>query len=319
KTYGTQLVCSKSIWAKMLKNSILRFVAIFLLVGFLPSVGVCGDIKPTTSTVLKPGLSAHVFDITGSSGINDLQIIFIESHKTKYAPHLIGGTGRIGSARYSFPATLAEINFDDAPVVISGSYSGRFGGGLQPLGYLKSDGAEISARFHHSWIVDTVFCADPRKSTSLLYSVDPTESIIGDAVARTTFGMYADCVQTGPELFKSGENVIDGRQVIKDEQTDRPDPVERYISTLRIQLFLCKADADPDSPLGIGITTDKVELSQLNKSLPNLTIESRKVCQNVVALSGSGSAGMLINGSLVAGSSSFLVTSAIAFVRNGQK
>jgi hypothetical protein len=90
---------------------------------------------------------------------------------------------------------------------------------------------------------------------------------------------------------------------------------EKYINTSRIHLFVCKGDGKSTSPLGIGITTDKVTLPVLDKILPDLKIGDRKVCNDVVALSGSTSAGMLINGKLVAGASTFLHTSAIPFVR----
>ncbi len=291
------------------------------LIGMFPDACVAGDIMPSQSTVLKPGLTAHAFDIEDADITNgvkvDLQIIFIEAQKTNYAPHLIGGAGKIGSERYNFPATLSEINFDNVPVIISGSYSGRFGGALQPLGYLKSGGFEISGRFHHSWIMDTVFCTDPHTSTSVLYPLDTTADKIANAAARDTFDSYEDCVQTGPQLFDNGRNVIENRIV------NPPEPLQKYISTSRVQLFLCKTNSDANGPFGIGITTDKIVLSDLNKILPNLTIgsgkNSRKLCRYAAALSGSISAGLLINGSLVAGSSSALLTSGIAFGKVGAK
>lgn len=277
-----------------------------LLLGFLPRCGVAADIKPITpkkSEQLKPGLIAHKFDIPDSDDKpSGLQIIFIESGKTKYAPRLIGGTGRIGTVFYNFPASLAEFISYDAPVVISGAYSQRIGGELLPLGYLKSNGNEISARSHHSWLVDTLFCTDPVKSTSGIF-------LANDRVRDK----FSDCVETGPRLLQSGRKWVEIQQ-----QGIRKKPNEarqNYIDTPRIQLFVCKADSDPASPLGIGITTDEMELPELNNILLKLTIDNKKVCRDAVALSGSISAGILINGRLVAGAGSFLLTSAIAFVR----
>jgi hypothetical protein len=289
-------------------NQIFIFIRLTMFVlGFLPGCGVAADIKPITpekSEKLKPGLMAHKFDIPASDDKpNGLQIIFIESGKTKYAPRLIGGTGRIGTVPYNFPATLQEFISYDAPVVISGAYSQRIGGELLPLGYLKSSGNEISARFHHSWLVDTFFCTDPVKSTSGIFWANDRG-----------LDEFSDCVETGPRLLQSGRKWIEAQQhgIRKKANESR----QNYIDTSRIQLFVCKADSDPASPLGIGITTDEMDLPELNNILLALTINNKKVCRDAVALSGSISAGMLINGRLVAGNGSFLLTSAVAFARD---
>jgi len=270
------------------------------ILGALTNYCVAGEIGPGPPRVLKPGLTAYAFDISGNDDASG-QIIFIESGKSDYAPRLIGGADQIGSFSFEFPTTLGELISNDVPVLISGAYGQRTGGTLLPLGYLKSANQEISARPHHSWLVDTVICTDPHKSESAIFSVE--------ALDQDMIKGFSDCAQTGPRLFQNGKNVVEVPEA--DDESGR----QHYVETSRIQLFVCKGDDNPASPLGIGITTEKITLLILDKILPKLKIGNRKVCRNVTALSGSISAGMLINGKLVAGSATYLLTSAVAFVR----
>lgn len=280
-------------------NSVLWLLALLAL----PSHCAASEIKPAQSQALKLGLVAHAFDISARGGSG--QIIFIESSETSFSPHIIGGTGELGALSYAFPATLGELVSGDAPVVISGAYSQRVGGTFVPLGYLRSGGVELSPRPHHSWLLDTIFCVASFRSESAIFSLDDFKNEL--SISKN----YYDCVQTGPRLFKSGKNV--GEITEADPEKGR----QKYINTSRIHVFVCKADDNPASPLGIAITTDKVTLPVLDGILPDLKIGDRKVCNNAVALSGTISAGMLINGKLVAGSSTFLQSSAIAFVGKG--
>jgi len=255
------------------------------------------------SRVLKPGLVAHDFQIPSNTGGKG-DIFFIESSNNDYPVRIIGGRGSIGSLSYRFPASISELISIDAPVVVSGAYASRVGSVLLPLGYLRSGDTIISGRFHKSWMVDSVFCTDASGSKN---SIFPTETFKRDLGPG-----YTDCAQTGPRLLENGGG---GVESLDDGNSDR----EAYIRWSRIQLFICKADDNPNSPLGIGITSDRMALHTLDTILPKLRINGRRVCNNAVSLSNGISAGMLINGSLVAGSGTFLNTSALAFVRRGSR
>ncbi|MCI0565488.1 MAG: hypothetical protein MN733_44055, partial [Nitrososphaera sp.] len=209
----------------------------------MPGSADAGELDTGEPHVVKRGLTAYNFDISYSDDPGN-QIIFVQSSKSDYTPHFIGGSDQIGSLTYDFPATLPELISDDAPVVVAGAYNQRIGGALLPLGYLKSRNFEISPRFHHSWLVDSVFCTDARKSKTRIFS---TEAFENDRNIREEF---SDCAQTGPRLLEKGKNAIETQgddESVKGRQ--------RYIETSRIQLFLCKADDNPASPLGVGITT----------------------------------------------------------------
>jgi hypothetical protein len=100
-------------WPRIAKAFVLIWLGIFLQAVSLTST-FAKDITPSQSEPLRPGLTAYAFDIAADGEASAFQIIFIESGKTEYPPHVIGGVGHIGSVPYSFPATLAELTFNDA-------------------------------------------------------------------------------------------------------------------------------------------------------------------------------------------------------------
>lgn len=264
-----------------------------------PSLG--DDFRLTSNEPIRQGLNAYGFEVHASDNDAPYSVIMVEAGKTVYRPHIIAGLGKIGQRSFSFPATLSELHFPEAPVLTAGGYTGRIGSALVPLGYLKSGGVSVSTKIHrNSWVVDSVLCIDPGKGTSAIL----------DTSAEDEWAGFPDCVQTGPRILTSGINAMEAHQA--DEETFKQGR-EKYIQAPRIQLFACKSGSLPNSNFLIGITTEKVTLIDLVDVLPKLAVNKRKLCREVVALTGSISAGMTINEKLVAGSGSYLLESAIIF------
>lgn len=265
-----------------------------LIIGSLLVSSVHAD--PTSVREVARGLAVYTFNIPSGG-----EVIVVRPTRADIRVYLLGGTDRVGTLRYDFPATLSELVSSDAPIVVSGAYSQRVGDSLIPLGYLKAGHSEISGRFHQSWLVDTILCLDPASLTSeILPSVERNKAAIKSADS---------CVQIGPRLFEKGKYSI-----VENNDTDERG-LQRYIKTPRIHLFVCKENSDPESPLGIAITTEKIDLEALKEQIERMTLGTKKICFDAVALAGSISAGLMINGKIVAGSGTYLLTSAIAYIR----
>jgi hypothetical protein len=224
-------------------------------------------------------------------------IYLIWLSKSEYTAHILGVNTQIAQNSISFPVTLRELISDDIPVLVSGAYSQRLGAVLSPLGYLKINGVEISP-IHRTWLTDTLFCTDKTRGEAVILLRD-------DKLAA----QFKDCLQTGPRLFRDGAAVVQSEE----NPTDAPS-LKAYKETPRIHLFICKSDGDRASPVGFGITDQKMVISRLNALLPRLSINKKQACRDAVALSGSISAGMIVNGEVL-GSDSYLLVSAIAIRR----
>lgn len=233
-----------------------------------------------------------------STPVGDL--IYVTSDGVSYRPKLIAGVGSTAGLNYEFPATLRELKSINVPVVFSGGNSQPGGGSLLPLGYLKAGGNVLSSRFHDSWLEDSMLCLDSR---SPLVSVFSLHDIKAKAMENVD-----GCVQTGPSIIKGGKSAFDDSG--KGPLTNRG--LARHISTPFIRSFACISDSGLE---GFGITVSKASLNDLSKILPQLVDEKKHICTDAVQLDYNLSAGMLVNGKLVAGSNSFLLVSAVAFVK----
>ena len=257
------------------------------------------DREPSDTKSIAAGLNEYTYRFDPDGDDPDYTILVIDAQSSSRT-RLLAGNGSIEDRPFAFPSTLADLKSAGAPVLISGAYSARVGSAFIPLGYLKVGGKEISGRIHHSWIVDTMACLNEQNGR---FHFD--KALISDTTS------YQSCFQIGPRLFQAGIPIIQKLQdntAISGNITALPGR-QTYMETPYMRLFICKGELASDDVFGI--TDRQVTIFRLLQGLPELTVNRKHICRDVIELGDNTAAGILINGELVAGSDSFLLTSAI--------
>jgi len=285
---------------------ILAFYSVIFLISIFVGHAEPPQLRsPIDTKTIAPGMTEYIFKIDADGDNPEFQLIIAEAKLSAVTLRLLGGSGRLGEGEFNFPTELSDLNQKGAGVLISGAYSQRVGSAFLPLGYLKSDGKVISDHIHHTWIVDTMFCVGSK----------PGQVSFAPALSANT-SAYPSCFQTGPRIFLEGVPIIQKLQnntAIPNKETALTGR-QNYMDTPYVRLFICMNREAAPNIIRFGISTEKVTVWRMLEILPSLAIGDKAACQDVVDLGGNTSAGMVINGDLVAGSDSFLLTSALALV-----